>query len=637
MKGYSLLLLFLIFGARSYGQSVIEFQDHLNERNLMPYEIPFYLDSTHSLSFHEISSRHFSNRYKAHPTYQNKDFRVNASYWIRLPIHHNPNSKKLWLLEFFDQTIDHLEAYIPQTDGSFRKVVMGDKIPFDQRIIPHKNFVIPLTMASDTVMHYYFRIQSHDFADLRIALRSTNWFVYYALNEYFLFGIFYGMILIIIVYNLLVFLAIRERKNIYYIIYLISVAAYAISLDGIGFQFLWTQHPGWNDYAVGISLYSVIIWSLIFTRRFLRTRTITPSLDRAFVVLIILRTIWFMTALIFFPQHLPYRVMDIIPLSLIFLTGITVLRRGYRPARFFVTAYGVLFAGFFLRTLVYLDVLRFTTLLHYSLHISFVLEMLLLTFALGDRIRILKAMRDRALKRIIKQHEINSHLKDKVTRELERKVEERTVQLNEKNQQLEESNRKLEQQAREINQINSMLDLDNWKLKNSIKEVLNDRLMEKTMDYRQFQTIYPDKLACYRSLDNLKWDKGYRCRKCRNEKYFDGIKKFSRRCTKCGYNESITAFTIFHSIKFPVEKAFYLAYLIVAGKQDSTLESLANKLDLRVNTVWSFRHKVMERVQELEKGGRRPVASRWEEVILIQEEARKPAKGTRSTREVPAG
>src|SRR5690606_1410423 len=307
--------------------------------------------------------------------------------------------------------------------------------------------------------------------------------VYYALNEYFLFGVFYGMIIIIILYNILVFLAIREIKNIYYVIYLLSVAAYAVSLDGIGFQYIWPDYPQWNEYAVGISLYSVIIWSLVFTRRFLRTKSRAPFLDKVFVTMILARTVLFITALIFFPKLLPYRIPDIIPLSLIFYTGIVVWRRGYRPARFFVMAYGVLFSGFFLRSLVYFNVLKFTTLSHYSLHISFVVEMLLLTFALGDRIRILKAMRDRALKRIIHQHEINNKLKDKVNRELEQKVEERTLELNEKNHQLEEINRKLEQQAREINQINSMLDLDNWKLKNSIKEVLNERLMEKTMDY----------------------------------------------------------------------------------------------------------------------------------------------------------
>jgi hypothetical protein len=618
MRRSLVLLVFIsMFSIVGLAQSVVEINDNVSERNFMPYEIPVYVDESNTLSFWEISSTQFSNRFNPNPSYQNKDFKSNASYWIRLPIRHNTQSTKLWLLEFYDQTIDHLEAYIPLEDGSFRNVVMGDQQPFHQRLIPHKNFEIPLNMKSDTVLYYYFKVQSHDFADLRIGLRSTNWFVYYALNEYFLFGTFYGMILIISLYNLLVFIAIREIKNVYYIIYLLSVAAYGISLDGIGFQYLWPNHPEWNDYATGFSLYSVIIWSLIFTRRFLRTKAMAPSLDRWFNLMIIVRSGWFLIALLFFPEFLPYRVLDIIPLSLIFYTGIYVWRKGYHPARFFVVAYGVLFAGFFLRTLVYFNVLRFTTLSHYSLHISFVLEMLLLTFALGDRIRILKAMRDRALKRIIQQHEINMRLKDKVNRELEQKVEERTLEIHEKNRQLEESNQRLQRQSYEINQINSILDLDNWKLKNSIKEVLNDRLMERTMDYKQFQTLYPDTLACHRFLEALKWEKGYHCKKCGNEKYFDGAQKFSRRCTRCGYNESITAYTIFHSIKFPIERAFYLAYLVVHGKNDATLETLAKDLDLRTNTVWSFKHKVTDRLDYLESKGKRPAASRWQEVILL--------------------
>lgn len=615
---FAVIILFITLSTLANAQ-IIHIVDSVDERNFMPQELTVYVDETNSLSFWEASSTHFSNRFRANSAYQNKDFKANASYWIRLTIHHNRSTRKTWLLEFYDQTIDHIEAFIPLEDGSFRNVVMGDQQPFYQRIVPHKNFEIPLYINSDTVLHYYFKVRSHEFADLRIALRSTNWFTNYALNEYFLFGTFYGMILIISLYNLLVFLAIREIKNLYYIIYLVCVAAYAISLDGIGFQYLWPNHPEWNGYATGLSLYGVIVSSLVFTRRFLRTKAMAPSLDRLFIWMLVARTIWFFIALVFLPEYLPYRVPDIIPLSLIFYTGIHILNQGYRPARFFVAAYGVLFTGFFLRTLVYFNVLRFTTLSHYSLHISFVLEMLLLTFALGDRIRILKAMRDRALKRIIQQHEINMRLKDKVNRELEQKVEERTLELNLKNLELESINEKLKTQAFEINQINSMLDLDNWKLKNSIKEVLNERLLEKTMDYSQFQTLYPDTLACYRFLEQLKWEKGFTCRKCSNEKWFDGNQKFARRCTKCGYNESITAFTVFHSIKFPIEKAFYLAYLVVSGKQSSTLEALAATLDLRVNTVWAFKHKVQEILTELEKRGHRPTVSRWQEVILVRE------------------
>src|SRR5688572_6388709 len=502
---------------------------------------------------------------------------------------------------------------------------MGDSKLFPDRIIPHKNFEIPLVMKSDTVMYYYFNVRSHDFADIRIAFRSVDRFIHYALNEYFLFGTFYGMILIISLYNFLVFLAIREIKNIYYIMYILSVAAYAMSYDGIGFQYLWPNHPEWNNYATGFTLYSVIVWGLVFTRRFLRTRAISPPLDRLLKWMIIGRSLFFAVEVFLFPELLTVRVIEIIPLSLIFYTAIKIWDGGYRPARFFVIAYGFLFGGFFIRTLVYFNVLPFTTPLHYSLHISFVLEMLFLTFAMGDRIRILKAMRDRALRRIIHQHEQNMLLKDKVNRELEQKVNDRTLELNEKNRQLEEINHKLELQAQQINRMNSILDLDNWKLKSSIKEVLNERLMEKTMDYQQFKTLYPDTLSCYRFLEQLKWEKKFVCRKCANEKYFDGTQKFSRRCTRCGYNESITAYTIFHSIKFPIERAFYIAYLTVGGKKDYTLEDLSKHLELRLNTVWAFRHKVAERVQELSKGKSHP--SKWEEVVLIGDDAMKKVVG----------
>ncbi|MCX7637827.1 MAG: receptor, partial [Cyclobacteriaceae bacterium] len=445
----------------------------------------------------------------------------------------------------------------------------------------------------------------------------VNRFVYYALNEYLLFGTFYGMIIIIALYNFLVYLAIREIKNIYYICYILSVAGYALSLDGIGFQYLWPKHPEWNNYATGVFLYLLIFWSLVFTRKFLSTRALAPRLDRVLKITIVMRSAYFLILLVFFPDLLPYRNPDIIPLALIFYTGVRVWRNGYKPARFFVIAYGILFGGFFIRMLVYFNILPFTTISHYSLHFAFVLEMLFLTFALGDRIRILKDMRDRALRRIIQQHELNMQLKDKVNRELETKVMERTRELDQKNHELEVSNQKLKEQADKLNRINSMLDLDNWKLKNAIKEVLNERFQEKIMDYDQFKTLFPDKLACYRFLEELKWSDGYRCKKCGNEKYFTGLVKFSRRCTRCGYNESITAYTIFHSLKFPIDKAFYIAYLTVTGWKDQTIDEVAEKLQVSAHSVWAFKMKVTEKISELQQKGRQTTHANWSNVILL--------------------
>ncbi len=613
MQRFTLLLLFFCITS-SKAQSVIEINDATEERIFMPFELSYFIDSTNTIPFHKISSPAFAGNFRQHTSYLNIDFETNASYWIRLQIKTNLQTKKNWLLEFYDQTIDSLEAFIPQRDSTFRLIKMGDHQNFYDRIFRHKNFEIPLEMKSAGVNQYFFKVRSHEFADVRIALRSVDRFIYYALNEYYLYGMFYGMILIITVYNFLVYLAIREIKFIYYIFYIISVALYAMSYDGIGFQYLWPTYPGFNDWAVGVSLYLLIFWSLVFTRRFLSARANAPKLDRALKLMIILRSIWFVISLLVYPKMLTFRTLEIIPLSLIFFTAITVWREGYRPARFFVIAYGILFFGFFLRTLVYFNFLPFTTATHYSLHFSFVFEMLFLTVALGDRIRILKDNRDRALRRIIQQHEVNMQLKDKVNRELESKVNERTLELGVKNEQLQESNSKLNRQATEINQINSLLDLDNWKLQNKVKEVLEERMHEIVMSYDEFTTLYPDDLACYRFLETMKDQNGFTCTKCGNNKFSPGAQKFARRCTRCGYNESVTANTLFHAIKFPITKAFYLAYLTYSNKRSFTLETLSGKLDLRLNTVWAFRQKVSERIAL--EGEKKYGSDSWESIVL---------------------
>jgi hypothetical protein len=198
------------------------------------------------------------------------------------------------------------------------------------------------------------------------------------------------------------------------------------------------------------------------------------------------------------------------------------------------------------------------------------------------------------MKRIIIQHQENASLKDKVNKELEMKIRQRTVELEQKNLLLAETNNKLIEQTKQINTINSKLDLDNWKLKNNIKEILQDRLINKNLTLEQFQKIFPDEITCFKFLDKLKWENGYHCSKCANDKYSHGQHKFARRCTRCGYDESITANTIFHRIKFPLEKAFYILYVTNNRKNESTLDELSVTLDLRRNTIWSFKKKIEE-------------------------------------------
>jgi hypothetical protein len=207
-------------------------------------------------------------------------------------------------------------------------------------------------------------------------------------------------------------------------------------------------------------------------------------------------------------------------------------------------------------------------------------------------------------------------LKKQFNAELEIRVHERTHVLDETNQELERINKQLTEQFLATNQTNSLLDLDNWKLKNRVKEVLHEMLLDQPITHEVFKTIYPDSLACHRFLENLKWGKDFICLKCRNGKYCSGSKRFSRRCTRCGYTESITANTIFHGLKFPIEQAFYIVYLTVTGKQTETLASMASRLDLTLNTVCSYRSKIKIAISEFNTRSQKKTASKWESIIM---------------------
>jgi hypothetical protein len=162
--------------------------------------------------------------------------------------------------------------------------------------------------------------------------------------------------------------------------------------------------------------------------------------------------------------------------------------------------------------------------------------------------------------------------------------------------------------------MNSLLDLDNYKLKNSIKEEMLARAGSKNMGYEEFHKIFPDELTCLRYLEQQKWQNGFICKKCENDKHLPGKGKFDRRCTRCGYSESPTAFTVFHGIKFPIEKAFYILHLVITERDDLTVDDISQILDLRRNTCWGFKDKINKiiKMHKLDKGQ----FVHWENVIF---------------------
>lgn len=588
-------------------------------------EIEYFQEHGHKLGIADVSSPAFDSRFvkSVNPTPEIHD--VNSTYWYRIRLDQTPATQNNWMLEFFDQTIDSISVYSPDGNGGYTTTLLGSNRPFSERLYAHKNFGLNISNELRGHNTYYFRLRSNQSANVIIVLRSVNWFISYALDEYFFFGIFYGMILVFGLYNFMMFLALRKRQYLYYIVYNLSIGLYEMCTDGIAYQYLWQMAPGWNHYAYGIALFLASTFAMLFAQSLLNLKEIAPRVNKVFNAVIVARTVFFLLCLIVNRQWFIYKIVEIVPLSLSFASGCYVLYKGYRPARFFVIGYSFLVTGFIIKTLIALNIwwLPVTAFNFYSLSFCFIMEMLFITFAIGDRLRLLKREKDEAQQRMIKQLQQNEELKDVLNKKLEEQVAERTSELVEKssmialqNEELTLVNQLLQQQSEEISRMNVLLEQDNKLLHSDITRVKHDRVMSAEVDFEEFSKIYPDRETCFKFLSDLKWANGYACKKCANTHYSSGHLPYSRRCSKCGYEESVIAYTILQNTRIPINKAFYMIFLMYSTKGKISSHKLSEILAIRQSTCWAYSSRIKKAMESMKKELKNAGSKGWSKLVI---------------------
>ncbi|WP_443944318.1 7TM diverse intracellular signaling domain-containing protein [Pedobacter sp. AW1-32] len=565
-------------------------------------------DRAGKLEIGQILTADIQKKFRPNANRIPKNDHLNSVYWYRFKIGHNSASSKKWILEFFDQSIADLRLYVPDGFNSYQLNTFGTDYNFNQRIYNHKNFTYDLVNKTDKLLTYYVRIKSPTPASAIFVVRDLRWFVAYALSEYFIFGLFYGMIIVFCLYNLLMFFAIKGKQYLYYVVYNLSIGLYEMCNDGIAFQYLWPKLPQINLYGFGTALFLSSVFGMLFTAKFLYLESKSPRLYTAILVTIALRSLFFIACLIN-PSLFNFKLLEFIPLVLVFYAGILLYRKGYRPALFLVIGYGFLIIGFLVKILLLLKWIPYGTLSYYSLSICFILEMVLVSFAIGYSIRSLRKKQAGAQKRIINQLIINEKLNKNLNSELSLLVDQRTAELKAKAEIIERQNA-------EISSMNALLKQDNRELKLNIEKVTKARVMAKVVDFEEFCNIYPDKDSCFKYISELKWSDGYNCKKCGNEHYLAGQTLFARRCTKCGYDESVTAYTLFQNSRIPINKAMYMLFLVYNSKGTISSHKLSQILAIRQSTCWTYNSKMQkvldERKEELKTVGN----GQWSLLVL---------------------
>ena len=125
-----------------------------------------------------------------------------------------------------------------------------------------------------------------------------------------------------------------------------------------------------------------------------------------------------------------------------------------------------------------------------------------------------------------------------------------------------------------------------------------ERYQFRGVNSLRFYQHFVSEEACYEYLSGIKWGGGqYVCKKCGNTHYCKGRLPYSRRCTRCKYDESPTAGTMFNKCKFSILLAFHIAFKISTKKKGMSSEELSEEYELRQKTCWEFKWKIQQAMQ----------------------------------------
>jgi len=363
----------------------------------------------------------------------------NAAIWLKLRLR-NETARPDWLLEVAFPSLDRVECYESgRGPGSSLEAqwVSGDRLPFAERPIPHRNFVFPVTVGAGEEREIYLRVVSQGSLTLPLYLWQAESFRQHNQDIYALLSLYYGMLLALGLYNLLLFVALKDRAYLLYVAFVASMAVGQLTLNGLGNQYLWPQWPAWGNVALVVGFNATGLFGALFTRQFLETWRL-PNWDRIILAL----AAGFALACVG-PLVVPYRPVAVVTSLLgigfscvAVVTALVAVRRGHPGAWLFLMAWLLLLAGvgvMGMRNLAWLPTNILTT---YAMQLGSASEMLLLSFALADRINAMRREKEIAQGLALQARMQEVTTLQQVERVLEERVLARTRELADANERL---------------------------------------------------------------------------------------------------------------------------------------------------------------------------------------------------------
>ena len=326
-----------------------------------------------------------------------------SAFWVKVDLHYqplDPQVHRTWLLELAYPPLDSIELYLADAAGNYRLAERtGDALPFDNRQIKENNYLFELNFTPGQSQTLYLRLSSQGSVQAPLTLWSAQAYLEEQPVRIYILGLIYGVLLGMLVYNLFIYLSVRDTSYLYYIFYIGSFGLYQLSVNGAAVQYFWPNNPWWANASTSFLIGASAFFGCQFARSFLHTASHSRWLDRALMLLMAVGALVMVLALTT-SYAVSLRLATGLALAFIvtiFTAGVVAWIRGLRVARYFVIAWSAFLLGGLVNTLMVLGYLPNVFLTMYASQIGSAIEVGLLSLALADRINAMRDLQARTL------------------------------------------------------------------------------------------------------------------------------------------------------------------------------------------------------------------------------------------------
>jgi diguanylate cyclase (GGDEF)-like protein len=355
-------------------------------------------------------------------------------YWFRFGLVNLDQASHLVYLRLDYPHMDEVDLYLVHDGQIIQSYRVGDTVPFHRRPVDDRVFLFPLNDLNVPHINVFLRVKSDGPIDVPVDLITQEEF--YRLDKWELawYGAYFGIILMMFLYNFFIFLLVRDVTYIYYLFYVASTAALQFTLTGGSFQYIWPQSVSLNNTMVLVFTALMPLAAVLFVRSFLQLekngRRFDVWLGRALVAAF---SALFVSAFLM-PYMLVLKVAHTLSFFAVcvgFYLGVVNWFRGVKAAKTFAMAWFVYLVFVMVYLLEITGRVQPSLVTGHALEIGSALELALLSLSFGHRVNEEKEMRIHAQEQAL-------HAQSKLNKSLDMLVRQRTEELEAANLQLKE-------------------------------------------------------------------------------------------------------------------------------------------------------------------------------------------------------